>query len=225
MALISFKLSSNLYLRDPQSTPLGQKIISTSVRLLDTLGFDAFTFRKLAEEIQSTEAGIYRYFENKHRLLLYLLDWYWSWLEYRIDSRVHHLTDPKERLRACLEILSEPKVFDTTIAYVDEAALSRIAAAEFEKTYLTKQVDRDNREGLFIPYKSLCNKIVGWVQQANPDYRYPRSLVSTLMLAVTHQLYYAEHLPSLTDINVKEADTHQQLCDFLGTLAINSIRQ
>jgi hypothetical protein len=45
------------------------------------------------------------------------------------------------------------------------------------------------------------------------------------MLAVTHQLYYAEHLPSLTDINVKEADRHQQLCDFLGTLAINTIRQ
>jgi AcrR family transcriptional regulator len=83
MATLYFKLNPHLYLRDPQQTELGQKIINASVVLIDTLGFEQFTFKKLAEEIDSTEASIYRYFENKHRLLLYLVGWYWTWLEYQ----------------------------------------------------------------------------------------------------------------------------------------------
>lgn len=35
-------------------------------------GYEAFTFKKLAEDIGTTEAGIYRYFENKYKLLVYL---------------------------------------------------------------------------------------------------------------------------------------------------------
>ena len=37
---------------------------------------EEFTFRKLAQKINTTEASVYRYFENKHRLLIYILAWY-----------------------------------------------------------------------------------------------------------------------------------------------------
>ncbi|MBA4145398.1 MAG: TetR family transcriptional regulator, partial [Cytophaga sp.] len=151
-------MSPNLYLKDPHETELGRNIIQQSIALLDELGFEDFTFKKLATEINSTETSIYRYFENKHKLLIYLIDWYWTWLEYRIDHQVSNIKDPSERLKACLLQLTEEKVFDINVAYVDERALERIVSSEFEKTFLTKQVDADNKEGLFMPYKSLCKK-------------------------------------------------------------------
>jgi hypothetical protein len=47
MAILGFKLNSNLFLRDPQSTELGQAIIEHSIKLIDKIGFDEFTFKKL----------------------------------------------------------------------------------------------------------------------------------------------------------------------------------
>lgn len=223
MAIISFQLSENLFLRDPQSSELGQKIIHHSIRLLDKLGFEQFTFKKLADEIQSTEASIYRYFENKHRLLLYLIDWYWTWLDYRMEFETHNVASPVDRLKICLRMLSEECKYDANVPYVDEQALQRIAAAEFEKTYLTKQVDADNKDGLFLPYKTLCKKIALVIKEINPQFAFPHSLTSTLMLTVKHQMYYAEHLPSLTDIKHNTRTQQAKLQEFLEGLVFNTI--
>ena len=57
---LAFKLNDHLYLRDPQDTELGRKIIEQGILLIDQLGFDLFTFRKLADAIGSAEASIYR---------------------------------------------------------------------------------------------------------------------------------------------------------------------
>ena len=223
MAILSFKLTENLYVRDPQETELGRNIIQMSIRMMDHLGFEEFTFRKLAMEINSTEASVYRYFDNKHKLLIYLIDWYWTWLEHQIDYQTNNIKDPVERLRICLHVLSEEKVFDPTVAYVDEAALQRIASSEFEKTFLTKQVDADNKEGLFLPYKSLCNKVAAIVSEVNPDFEFPHSLVSTIMLAIKHQLYYAQHLPSLADIKYNPKKHYKKLKEFLEIVVFKTI--
>lgn len=223
MAILTFKLSENLYVRDPQETHLGRNIIQKSIQLMEELGFDNFTFRKLAAEIGSTEASVYRYFDNKHKLLIYLIDWYWTWLEHQIDFHTNNIRDPEERLRVCLIKLSEQKFFDPGVAYFDEAALQRIVSTEFEKTFLTKQVDADNREGLFLPYKSLCKKVAAMVLDVNGDFEFPHSLVSTVMLAISHQLYYAQHLPSLSDIKYDPEHHHQRLHQFLETLVFKAI--
>jgi AcrR family transcriptional regulator len=223
MAILNFKLSENLFVRDPQETKLGRDIVEKSIKLIDRLGFEEFTFRKLAHDIGSTEASVYRYFDNKHMLLIYLIDWYWTWLEYSIDFNVNNISDPSARLRACLRILSEQRSLNKRVTYLDEVALQRIVHAEFEKTYLTKQVDADNEDGLFLPYKSLCHKITTMVRAVNPRYAFPRALVSTLMLAANHQLYYAEHLPSLTDIKHDPQKQHKKLNLFLETLVFKTI--
>jgi AcrR family transcriptional regulator len=223
MAIVLFKLNSNLYLRDPQSSTLGQKIIQSSIKMIDKSGSDDFTFRKLGQEIGSTEASIYRYFENKHRLLLYLIDWYWTWLEYRIDYRNQNIASPVERLRICIRMLAEEKKIDPDIPFVDEQKLQRIVCTEFEKTYLTRQVDTDNKEGLFLPYKSFCKKIAGILKEINPQYPFPHSLVSTIVLSANHQLYYAQHLPSLTDIKTDSRQKHNKLVEFLETMVLNTI--
>jgi AcrR family transcriptional regulator len=223
MAILNFKLSENLFVRDPQETKLGRDIVERSIKLIDKLGFEEFTFRKLAHDIGSTEASVYRYFDNKHMLLIYLIDWYWTWLEHSIDFHVNNISDPSARLRACLRILSEQRSLNKSVTYLDEVALQRIVHAEFEKTYLTKQVDADNEDGLFLPYKSLCHKITTMVRAVNPRYSFPRALVSTLMLAANHQLYYAEHLPSLTDIKHDPQKQHKKLNLFLETLVFKTI--
>lgn len=222
MPSLSFKLNDHLYLRDPQHTVLGQNIIRTSVELIDKLGFEQFTFKKLAEELNSTEASIYRYFENKHRLLLYLINWYWSWIEYRIDLFTSGLTDPKEKLKLSVKIIAEEKRFDPAFDFINEEALHRIVISELDKTYLTKSVDDDNREGFFSGFKSLCKKISAWIIQVNPTYPYPNSLVSTILLTAKQQVFFAEHLPTLSNLK-NNIEIYQQLHQYLENLLFSAI--
>ncbi len=63
---VSISLNPGLYIKDPQHSDLGKRIIKHSILLIDKIGFEQFNFKKLAEEMKSTEASIYRYFENKH---------------------------------------------------------------------------------------------------------------------------------------------------------------
>ena len=214
---IQIVLNEKLYLRDPEQTYLGRKVVDSSIRLIDELGFEKFTFKKLAVDIQSTEASIYRYFENKHKLLLYLVSWYWSWLEYVIDYETHNIVDPSERLRKALNALANSGKQDPNFSHIDETALHRIVIAESSKAYLTKEVDGENKAGLFQGYKSLCAKLTTIVKEVNPDYPYPASLVSTVLEASRKQIFFAQHLPSLTEIRVKGED-YSQVAKYLNSL-------
>jgi AcrR family transcriptional regulator len=224
MVSLSIQLSPSLYLKDPQQSALGWRMVTDGVRLIDKLGFEAFTFKKLAEEIGSTEASVYRYFENKHRLLLYLIDWYWTWLEYQFDYSTNNMHDPREKLYVYINLLTSQKKGDIYSNGIDSRALNRIIMTEFEKTYLTKQVDQDNRQGVFLPFKSVCKKIAAVIREINPAFPYPLTLVSTLILSANHQLFYAEHLPSLTEIQFNPKKHYQQLNDFINLL-VNKVIQ
>lgn len=192
-------LNEHLYLRDPQATELGRRLLAESVRLLDEIGFEAFTFKKLAVRMGSTEASLYRYFENKHRLLTYLVSWHWAWLRFRVRVAVQNVTDPRQRLRQALGAVCEASLDDPATPDFDEAALARVVMAEASKSYLTKEVDADNQAGLFREYKRLVADLVAIAQAVNPTYPHPHALVSTLLEAARKQPYFAQHLPSLTD--------------------------
>lgn len=224
MPVLQLLMNDNLYLRDPQETGLGRKIVQESIVMIDELGFEGFTFKKLAINIESTEASIYRYFENKHRLLVYLITWYWNWLEYKIDFGTQNISDPKLKLKIALGIIASKKVQDPSFPEIDEAALSRIVISESDKTYLTKKVDNDNRDGLFLGFKTLCKKISSYVIEINPDFDNPNSLISTAMQAAHQQLFFAEHLPSLTDLKFEEKDLHRRNEEFLQKLVFNTIK-
>ncbi len=223
MPNLAFKLNNHLFVRDPQHTQLGQKIIRASVEMIDRLGFEQFTFKKLAEEIDSTEASVYRYFENKHRLLLYLIAWYWNWMEYRIEIFTCAIVDPKEKLKACLRVIAEEKKYDPTFEFVNEEALHRIVIAELDKTYLTKGVDGYNKEGLFGGFKTLCKKIASIVNEVSPTYQFANTLVSTALITANQQLFFASHLPSLTNIEANE-DRYNRLYIFLENVVFRSIQ-
>ncbi len=203
---IQIKINESIYSKDPCSSDLGKKIIQHSIEMIDELGFEAFTFAKLADKILCTEASIYRYFENKHRLLIYHLTWYWTWLDYSITISTANINSPEQRLKIALRLLTTPLAQESRIPQVDEAALYRIVIAESQKVYLTKQVDEENKEGMFLSYKRLCKKVAGIVKEINPDYRYPTALISTVVESSYDQRYFANHLPSLTEIPINQTD-------------------
>jgi hypothetical protein len=223
MTILQFKLNENLYLKDPQSTELGRKIIQKSILLIDELGFEAFTFKKLSAEIDSTEASIYRYFENKHRLLVYLISWYWIWMEYRITYETHNIDSAEDRLKIALKLLTEKKIKDANFPEIDESALHRIVIAESDKTYLTKQVDEINKEGVFRGYKSLCTNIGSIVKEINPKFPYAHALISTVLEASNQQIYFAEHLPTLTELS-KSNSKFEDNYKFIENLVFTTIK-
>src|SRR5690606_3017916 len=124
-------------LKDPEASEKGRDIIKHGIFLIDELGLEAFTFKKLAERIGSTEATIYRYFESKHMLLSYLISWYWNWLEYRLVFAINNINSAEDRLRIAISILSGRIENDMEFEHIDEVTLQRIVVAESAKAYLT----------------------------------------------------------------------------------------
>jgi len=192
-------LPLGLYLRDPQATALGRRLLAGSVQLLDEIGFEAFTFKKIAALLGSTEASLYRYFENKHQLLTYLVSWHWAWLRLRLRFAIVNIADPREQLRRALAVVCRANLDDPATPDFDEAALYRVVVAEASKSYLTRDVDADNRAGMFREYEWLAADLGAVVTAINPAYPYPQALVSTLLEAARKQLFFAQHLPSLTN--------------------------
>jgi AcrR family transcriptional regulator len=220
---LSIKLSEKLYLRNPEESALGKKIIQHSITLIHKIGFEAFTFKKLAKEIHTTEAGIYRYFENKQRLLLYLVDWYWSWLEYRLMVQTTNITAPDIKIKKAIQLLAAPVEEDITISHINEKLLYEIVMADGVKVYLTKNVAKDNKAKLFKPYKDLSARVAGFIKEYNPSYAYPQSLASTIVGMAHSQKFYMHHLPSLTDFGVTKDE--KMLVAFLEELVFSSVRR
>jgi AcrR family transcriptional regulator len=216
MAIVGIELSINekLFQRNPQHTELGRNILKHSVLMIDELGFECFNFRKLAECIGSTEASVYRYFENKHLLLVYLVNWHWEWMKFRIEMKVGHFKDPMEKLKVAISCIAATAQKSAKVAFIDEDALHRIVVSEGTKAYHHKKVDLQNEDGYFLSYKSLSEKIAGIIEENNPDFPYPRALASNLLEMANNHTYFAEHLPRLTEVNA-EGDVLQQVEELL----------
>lgn len=204
---IQLQVDPRLHVKDPMSSPLGERIVEQGILMLDELGLEEFTFRKLAERLGTTEPSIYRYFRGKHRFLLYLTSWYWSWMEYRLLLATVNVVSPEERLRLAIRELTQPIRKDESTPRIDEAALYRVVVSESSKAYLHPRVDEENREGLFRSYKRLCRTVAEMITAIAPGYQYPAALVSTVVESSHMQKHFAEHLPSLTEVSHGDADS------------------
>lgn len=220
---IRIVLSEQLYLRDPNQTELGQKILQDGIRLIDELGFEGFTFKKLAVAIGSTEASVYRYFANKHQLLVYLVAWYWAWLEFVIDYQIHNIASPEERLRLAIEALANANMEDPRAAHINETALHRIVVAESSKAFLTKRVDGEREQGLFQGYENLVEKLARVLLEVSPTFPYPKALAVTAIEASRKQLFFAEHLPGVTELRLP-GEGKNWVADYLELLVTRTLR-
>ena len=220
---LKIEMNERLYLRNPESSELGKNILKHSVELIHKLGFEAFTFKKLAEAIGTTEGGVYRYFENKHKLLIYITAWYSGWLEFQIKLQTNNIKDPKVKLQKIIALLTAPVEDDEQTSYIDESLLHPIIVAEGSKAYLTKQVGENNKLLFFKPYEELCAVIGNTILQCDPNYKYPKSLASTIVEIAHFQNFFMYNLPSLTDFS--KTNKENEIIEFLNHLVFTSLNK
>ena len=219
---LSFKVNEHIYLRDPESSELGKQIVKNAIDLIYELGFEHFTFKKLAAKMSTTEASIYRYFENKHRLLLYILNWYWSYMEFLVDFTIQNIQDPKEKLTKIITLFTQNLPESVGQLDYNKSYLNQIVLSESSKVYLIKEVKEINSFQVFKPYKDLCNKISEVMLSFNPSYAFSISLSSTLIETAHSQQYFSKNLPRLTDVsNEKEEEF---VFNFLNQLVFSALK-
>lgn len=196
---VKIGINEKIYIKDPESSDLGKRIIEQSILMINDMGFERFTFKKLGDQIGSNESSIYRYFENKHKLLLYLTSWYWGWLEYQLVFSTNSIVEPSEKLEKAIAVVTRTTVEDSAFSHINEVLLNKIVINEYSKSYLTKEVDVENKEGYFVIYKRLVTRLSEMITAVNGDYSYPSSLASTILEGSLHQHFLKDHFSSLTD--------------------------
>lgn len=216
---IQIDVSPDLFVKNPDNSELGKKIVSHSIELIHELGFECFTIKKLSIKVGSPESTIYRYFESKHMILFYLIYWYWSWIEYRLVFKTHNLPSAKEKLKSSIALLTESVIEDSTFSHINEILLDRIIMQEAVKAYFTKRVDLKSEQTHFSVYQRVVERVSQMVLAINSNYQYSHMLVSTLIEGAHQQRFFAENIPSLTDVN-KDPN---YITQFYEQLVFNSI--
>lgn len=218
---LNFKISvpERIYIKDPESSTLGKRIVEYSIILINNMGFDAFTFKKLGEKIGSNESSIYRYFESKHKLLLYLSSWYWAWIEYQLVFETHNISDKKEKLIKAIDIVTRKSKEDSNFSHINEVFLNNIIINENSKSFLTTEVDQENKDGYFIIYKRVVQRIRDMIIEMHPEYPFAACLASTIIDGSLHQHFLKDHFSSITDCKPTLAPS-----DFFIELTINTLK-
>jgi len=218
---IKFKVNEQLFLKNPENSKVGKAIVKNAIDLIHETGFESFTFKKLALLTGCTEATIYRYFASKHKLLTYILNWYWSYIEFVAKFRLSQINIPSKKIEMLLEIITHQNGTQDSVEDYNLEKLNQIVIAESSKSYLVKEVDEINKEQFFNPLKSLCSFIAEIISEANGAFPYPNSLASTLLETSHDQQFFSEHLQSLTDNQNTQVAHKKYVLDYLRYLTQN----
>lgn len=220
LSAIKITVSDKLYIKDPNSSELGKNILINAINLVEELGFEEFTFRKLGQKIDSPEASIYRYFENKNQLLMYITSWYWGWMQYRLMLKTANIASAEKRLEKAIYLITQPVKEKIVVDNIDLSKLHKIVISESSKSYLTKNVDKANKEGSYYNYKQLVVQIANIINELNPAFKFPNMLLSTIIEGAHMQYFFAEHLPTLTNKQKKE----DYIPKFYTELALQAVK-
>tara|TARA_B110000196_G_scaffold87999_1_gene76327 strand:- start:721 stop:1401 length:681 start_codon:yes stop_codon:yes gene_type:complete len=219
LSQITIKVNEDLFIKNPDSSELGRRIISNSIELIEDIGFESFTFKKLGKKIGSPECTIYRYFENKQKVLLYITSWYWCWLEYKMVFATANIYDDELKLKMAIEVLTETVEQDMSFSHINEFLLNRIVISESVKSFFTKEVDSDNEAGVFKVYKRIVQRVSDMILSINKEFEYPHMLVSIVIEGAHQQRHFADHLPALTDV----IDGKGGISDFFNKMVFKTI--
>lgn len=200
-------LPSSMSLRDPEGSELGRRIVAASIQLLDSIGFEEFTFRKLGGEIGSPEASVYRYFSDKAMLVRYLEAWYWTWLDFRFRQRSRTLIDSRQRLDAALLVLAESGSYDPTFFHIDEAALHRVVVREARKAYGLEKARGAKKTKKLPPMSIFHESLAQVIAEYSPGYKYPRALALGIITSLHAYMFFGANSPLALEIDPQEEVT------------------
>lgn len=217
---LTLTIPENIYIKDPQSSKLGRRILEYSIQLIKEEGLEKFTFKKLADEINSNESSVYRYFENKHMLMLYLISWYWGWLEYKLVFRINNIENKKDILKRAITAITETPRKDETFGFINEEELHHIIVQEYSKAFHTIDIDEENKNGYFVIYRRLVERLAEVISGYNPTYCYPLTLANTVIQGSLKQNFLHQHFKQLSDF--KKSD-EEPITQFFQHLTFKSL--
>jgi len=131
-----------------------------------------------------------------------------------------NISSPLDRLKKALLLLTEQVKKDGSFLHINENKLNNIVISESSKAYLNKDVDEENKEGVFVGYKQLVARVSNIILEVNPTYKYPHMLISTVIEGAHFQRYFAAHLPRLTDVVLNE----DSITEFYKEMVFKSIK-
>ena len=216
------QVRERVYTKDPSSTELGHRIIGTGLQLIDKLGFEAFTMAKLAKSLGTAEASVYRYFANKHRLLVYLVDWYWAWREIKLAFDTANIANKRERLERGLRSVTGPITERGRHEYVDLQALYRIAMNESAKAWFTKDVEPGDKDGHFGSFVRLSHRLRDLILEAKPGHPHAHDLAALVLEGTGSLRFFHEQLPALFGKQAKGKDSVGELLIHLVFASIDT---
>ncbi|WP_272150330.1 TetR/AcrR family transcriptional regulator [Tenacibaculum aiptasiae] len=216
---LKIEIPCGIYIKDPETSDLGKRIIEHSIVLIEEIGFEKFNFKKLGQKIGSNESSIYRYFESKHKLLIYLTSWYWGWIQYQLVIETYSIQDSKDKLSKAIEVVTKTTKQDSNFSHINEILLNRIVIDENSKSYSTKKVDSENKEGFFRLYKEVVRRLASIIIQYTPSYKHPLTLASTIIEGALHQQFIRQHFKTLTNCDDQITPTSFFIDLTLNTLA------
>jgi hypothetical protein len=96
--------------------------------------------------------------------------------------------------------------------------LNNIIINENSKSFLTKEVDQENKEGYFVIYKRIISRLRDIIIENNSNYTFPSSLATTIVDGSLHQHFLKDHFSSITDCKGKMKPS-----DFFTNLTLNTL--
>ena len=136
-------------------------------------------------------------------------DRYWNWVSFLIGYNTKNIDDPNRKLDLIIDNIVDATKENPSVDFVNEKVLHRIMITESSKAYHTKSVDEENKEGFYLGYTSLIQKIADVILEIDEKFPYPHSFASNLFEMANNEIYFAEHLPRLSDIKVKNQNYDQ----------------
>ena len=97
--------------------------------------------------------------------------------------------------------------------------LNQIIINENSKSFLTKEVDQENKEGYFVIYKRVIQRLKTIINEVKPEYEFALSLASTIIEGSLHQHFLKDHFTSITDCKENISPT-----DFYINLTQNTLK-
>lgn len=194
------KVNSGIYLKDPDTSAIGRAMVREGLVMMESIGLDQFTFKKLSEQIGSPESSLYRYFENKVNLLFYLLSAYWSWQEYRVVMSVLNMAPGKKKVHKAIEVILSTPDEQAQLDELPLAVLYRLAERESIRVFVQNNAAHAFPPEFFHSFDRLHGRFVTMLKEINPDYSCSEALISVLLDAIHLQKYFRRAGTTRTDL-------------------------
>lgn len=185
-----------LYLKNPKESRTGNAIIEHAARMIASEGIEHLTFKKLAASCGCTEATVYRYFENKHKLLLYILNIFWIWQEYRMVLNTQNITDPYEKLQHALSVIANPQI-PVDLGDFGKHIL-QTAIHEGVKIHLSRELADEINNGSLAAYHRLVQRLEDLISSYHSRYAFSAALAVTIIDNALQQLFFIRYFAGMS---------------------------